>query len=174
MEMSDDHGYVALRQKAMLQKAEYISKVRTDKDYLKVFGKAEKSLENVSIAPATERDVRLAEHLDVERIRKRRKSNSEILHDAFHDWLIFRERKDTDCPMFVPVLVPGGRRDELRRYLINREIYCPIHWSISNYHKLDERTEYIYKNELSLICDQRYTENDMARIVKTIQLFMEE
>lgn len=41
------------------------------------------------------------------------------------------------------------------------------------YHNLDKKTEHIYKNELSLICDQRYTEEDMNRIVETIKAFME-
>ena len=75
--------------------------------------------------------------------------------------------------MFVPILVPDGKRDGLKRYLIKKGIYCPIHWPVGKYHRLDERTEYIYKNELSLVCDQRYTEEDMERIVKAIQLFME-
>ena len=75
--------------------------------------------------------------------------------------------------MFVPVLVPYGKRDELRKYLIENEIYCPVHWPESKYHKLDERTEYIYQNELSLVCDQRYTESDMNRIVEVIKTYME-
>ena len=81
--------------------------------------------------------------------------------------------------MFVPVLVPDGKRNELRRHLINNEIYCPIHWPVSEYHmggshKLDDKTENIYANELSLVCDQRYIEEDMNRMVDVIREFWKE
>ena len=69
------------------------------------------------------------------------------------------------------VLVPNGKREALRHHLIRNEIYCPIHWPVSGYHELNERTGYIYQNELSLICDQRYSVKDMNRIIETIKTF---
>ena len=174
MVKSDDHGYTLLREKAMNLKNSYIhGRGVTDKRYLSVFEEAENALDCIDIAPADDRDVLTAQKLDVEGIRKRRRENAEILRSAFSDWLIFRDMKATDCPMFVPVLVPDGKRDELRKFLIKNEIYCPVHWPVSKYHKLDERTEYIYQNELSLVCDQRYTDQDMNRMIETIRLFLE-
>ena len=76
--------------------------------------------------------------------------------------------------MFVPIFVPKNRRNELKQYLINNEIYCPIHWPVSKFHQLDDKTQYIYENELSLVCDQRYIEEDMYRMVKTIKQFWKE
>lgn len=165
--------YTFLREQAMLQKSEYINGQRSDKGYLEIYDEAETVLENVGIAPAADRDVLLAQRLDVEVIKKKRRANAEVLRTAFTDWLIFRDMKDTDCPLFVPVLVPNGQRDRLRRYLIENEIYCPVHWPISECHRLDEQEQFIYKNELSLVCDQRYTEEDMKRMAKTIDKFME-
>ena len=180
MEHSDDYGYAFLRQRAMELKNSYINgyvdrkgNTVTDKGYLKVFEAAEECLEKVGIGPAEYRDMCMANDLDVEFIKTRRRENAKVLREAFHGWLIFPEMKDTDCPMFVPILVPNGKRDALRRYLISNEIYCPIHWSVSEYHRHDERTEKIYKNELSLVCDQRYTAEDMHKVVETIKLFME-
>ena len=173
MENTSDYGYVEYRKQAMQRKSEYISGLRADKKYLKIFDEAEEALDRVGIAPADSRDVDLAKKLNVEEIRARRRLNAGVLRSAFPDWLIFPDMSDSDCPMFVPVLVPDGRRDELRRFLINNEIYCPIHWPVSKYHKLDERAETIYKNTLSLVCDQRYTEEDMYRMVETIKAFME-
>lgn len=167
------HEYVAFRKKAMDEKKEYIKGVRADKDYLKVFDEAEELLETVGIARAAERDEELAQKLDLETIKNRRRVNAEVLRHAFPKWLIFPTLAPTSTPMFVPILVPDGKRDALRRYLINHEIYCPIHWPVSEYHKLDERTAYIYQNELSLVCDQRYTEQDMQRMIDTIKQFME-
>lgn len=175
MQDADDMGYVFLRDKAMKMKNSYIHGwgVR-DKEYLKIFEDAEECLEKTGVAPAALRDVQVINKLDVGFFKNRRRTNAEVLRNAFQDWLIFPNLSPSDTPMFVPVLVPDGKRDELRRFLIKNEIYCPVHWPVSKYHRLDRRTEFIYKNELSLVCDQRYTEEDMNRIVETIKMFMGE
>ncbi len=179
MENADDFGYMILREMAMQQKSRYLSGASdtngnklTDKRYLKLFAEAEQCLEHVGIAPASERDIELAGRLDVKAIRASRRSNAEILRAAFPEWLVFPKMKATDCPMFVPILVPDGRRDALRRFLIEHEIYCPVHWPLSEYHRLVEREKRLYDNELSLVCDQRYEAKDMERMVRTINLFM--
>lgn len=180
MENSDDLGYTLLREKAMQLKNSYINGYVNDrgnrvadKGYLKIFDAAEEALENIGIAPAAERDIALAKQLDAGLLKARRRANAKILRSAFPDWLIFQEMKENDCPMFVPILVPDGKRNEMRRFMINNDIYCPIHWPVSEYHQLEERTETIYQNELSLVCDQRYTEDDMFQMVETIKAFME-
>ena len=61
----------------------------------------------------------------------------------------------------------------LRRYLIDKEIYCPVHWPLSSYHDIDKSSRKIYEDELSLVCDQRYSEVDMQRMVDEIRMFME-
>ena len=165
-------GYVRLREKAMQQKHDYINGCGSSgKKYLELFKAAEEYLEKPIFVSGEDRDINLARKLDVDYIRSRRKSNAKVLIKAFPDWLIFPEIKDSDCPMFVPILVPDGRRDELRRYLIENKIYCPIHWPESAYHKLDEMTEKIYRNELSLVCDQRYSEDDMNRMIEVINIW---
>ena len=169
---TNDLGYTTLREKAMQLKHNYIGGIDgVDKSYLRIFNEAENVLENVGIAQAADRDIRAALKLDIEFIKSTHRKNAEILRQAFSDWLIFPDMKDTDCPMFVPVLVPNGRRNELRRHLINNEIYCPIHWPVSEYHQPDEKAEAIYTNELSLVCDQRYTKNDMNRMIDIIREF---
>lgn len=172
---SDDFGFTALRKKAMDLKNGYISgRGAADKGYLRVFSEAEEALEHVGIAPAAERDVELMQRLDTDYIQTRRRENAKVLMDAFEDMAVFSDMKDSDCPMFVPILVPDGKRDELRRYLIKQGIYCPVHWPISDYHRLTEQEQFIYDHELSLVCDQRYTKQDMNRIVDAIRRFWEE
>lgn len=175
IEDSDDFGYVPLREKAMHMKNSFIHGWGiTDKRYLTVYEEAEKCLEKVGIVPAAERDMWVAQKIDVEKIKNKRRANAEVLRKEFSDWLVFPDLFTSETPMFVPILIPDGNRDNLRKYLMKNRIYCPIHWPVSKYHKLDEKTEYIYKNELSLVCDQRYTEEDMNRMVETIKMFMEE
>ncbi|MBR1571734.1 MAG: hypothetical protein IJ655_03230 [Lachnospiraceae bacterium] len=175
MQNGDDYGFAVLREKAMQQKNSFIHGWGVvDKGYLELFEEAEDSLERVGIGPAADRDIALALDLDAEYIKTQRRKNAQIIKQAFPDWLIFREMATSDTPMFVPIIVPDGRRDELRKYLVKNEIYCPIHWPVCKYHKLDKRTAFLYNNELSLVCDQRYSEEDMCRIVETIRMFMEE
>lgn len=168
---ADDCGYAALRRKAMESKKEYLDG-KGDKSYLEVFDQAEELLDEIGIVQADEQDIQRVPYLDADFMRTARRRNAEILRKAFPDWLLFLEMRETDCPMFVPVLVPGGKRDELRRHLTSNEIYCPMHWPVSEYHRLDSRSENLYKNELSLVCDQRYTPEDMNRIVAIIKDFM--
>ena len=168
----DNCEYSLLREKAMNLKKLYIEG-NGDKEYLTIFDKAEDCLERIGILSAANRDIQLALRIDVRKIVEQRRSNAEILRNAFADWLIFQDMKSTDCPMFVPILVPDSKRDELRRHLIQNEIYCPIHWPVNGYHKLNEQERFIYDNELSLVCDQRYTEEDMNRMVEIIKAFME-
>lgn len=171
----EDKGYTALREKAMLMKFRYINGYDgADKSYLNLYNSAEDILENIDVVRAAEQDVQMARRLDVESIRTKRRANAEILRRAFSDWLLFPQMTDTDCPMFVPILVSDGKRDALRKHLINNEIYCPVHWPVSEYHRLDERTKTIYTNELSLVCDQRYAEDDMNRMVEAIRTFWKE
>ena len=168
---TDNTRYVALRERAMALKREYMENNSSSKDYLEVYYEAEKLLDNIGMLCADERDIKVAKKLDVAMIIKKHRENAEILREAFYDWLVFPEMQTTDCPMFVPVIIPDGKRDDLRLYLNKNNVYCPVHWSISNYHSLSIAERFIYDNELSLVCDQRYGKNDMMRIVDCIKHF---
>lgn len=169
---SNGCGYVELRKRAMNLKERYVDgEENVGKKYLVMFEEAEELLDCIDGGLADKRDVRLACHFDAKAMRFRRRANATVLREAIPDWLIFSEMRSSDCPMFVPVRVPNGKRNDLRHFLIEHEIYCPIHWPVSEFHKLDDRTNELYEVELSLVCDQRYDEEDMWRIVETINLF---
>ena len=68
-----------------------------------------------------------------------------------------------DTPLFLPVFLITRYRDDLRKYLVEHGIYCPVHWPEVMGAELGIRAF-----ELSLICDQRYTEGDMEAIVDAI------
>ncbi len=165
--------YALLRKQAMELKEKYINGEIKEKKHLEIFNMAENVLESVEIGSASERDIHLAEMLDVKFIRAIRRENAEVLRKAFSSWLIFPKMELTDCPMFVPVLIPNGKRDELKRYLNDQRIYSPNLWPMSRYHQLTEDEKSFYDNELSLVCDQRYSVEDMKRIVRTIKNFWE-
>ncbi len=173
-----ESGYIELRQRAMQMKSKYIKELEENKEiegvekgYLNCFFEAEEILRNVDNSPASPLDIDRIKHLDIELIKKRRKTNAEVIRKSLGNWLVFPLMRDSDCPLFVPIIVPKGKRDELRQYLIMKKVYCPVHWPISEYHALTQEERYIYENELSIVCDQRYTESDMMYIVDTIKKF---
>lgn len=166
-----DSRYGAMRRLAMEMKADYIAGRTSDKEYLKLFNGAEEYLDHCPPAGADPSDVEKAQVMDVAFIKEQRRKNAAVLLDALADMAIFPRLNESDCPMFVPVLVPKDKRDELRRYLIQKEIYCPVHWPLTQLHHPDEQTMKIYTSELSIVCDQRYDENDMERIIEAIRAF---
>ncbi len=168
-----DEQFVALRKSAMEHKAEFIKLGETgEKEYLKQFSEAEDILDRYELAAASGRDEELIRHIDSALIRQKRRSNAKVLMEGLKDYLLFPEMKENDCPLFVPILVPDGRRNDLRRYLIDRSIYCPAHWPVSKYHTLNPRELFLYANEMSVVCDQRYDVNDMCRIVAEVKRFL--
>ncbi len=171
MYSNENEEYINTRKKAMEEKEKYINGKIDNKDYLNIFSKAEKMLDTLYSYKAYDKDIVDAKHLNIESIRNRRKENARELLKEVDKYAIFKEVKDDDCPLFVPIII--SNRDKLRRYLIDKKIYCPIHWPISNLHHLNDRELYIYQNELSLVCDQRYNIDDMKYLIKCIREFLD-
>lgn len=174
IEAHDEYPQVVqLRKRAMLSKAKYIYGEKNDKAYLKVFSEAEEALDSLNgVYAADERDIRVASKIDVELIRKKRRSNAEVLMDALKKYCIFPELKKEDCPLFVPIYVEN--RDKLRQKLIEKQIYCPVHWPITPSHIITSEQKQIYQSELSIVCDQRYGRMEMERIIDVIEKELKE
>jgi len=164
-----DSEYTKLRMTAMAKKAQYITGESDSKDYLVTFADAEAILENVGVLPACDRDIKIAKNFDVEGMKAARRRNAQILLNEFSDAAVFPRINPDDCPMFVPIRAKN--RNELRSWLIQNEIFCPVHWPISPYHRLSDSKQKLYEEELSLVCDQRYSEEDMLRMIETIRSF---
>lgn len=167
--------YSAMRRQAFAIKRAFIESDEGEKNhFLNLFGEAEELLETdyVGYKPMMETMAAFLQ-LDTVQITESRRRNAEILINGLNDIpeikLIFQTMNDNDVPLFVPILVRKNRT-ELRKYLIDNAIYCPIHWPKSTYHDgISKRAEKLYQQELSLICDQRYNSDDMNRIVERIK-----
>lgn len=158
--------FVLLRESAMNNKQKYIDGLSNDKYYLKQFAAAEKMLDYNKIYGANKRDIILAKRMDVDFIKQRRQQNARAIIDAFPDITIFKTFNENECPMFVPILVPNKKRDALRRHLIDNNVFCPIHWPNSGWENIED--------ELSLVCDQRYTISDIQKEIDLVKSFLRE
>lgn len=162
--------FISLKKEAMMQKKKYIEKnENTTKDFLCKFAESNKWLaDNYSQLTIDIESKNIFLNHDWEMNRKCRRDNARILYNGLKDCtniqFLFHE-DEMDCPLFVPVIIINNQRDAIRQKLIENKIYCPIHWPKPN----DRCKSNLYDWELSLICDYRYKEVDMRRIISIIQ-----
>ena len=165
--------YLEIKKQAMQMKEQYLSgDDSVDKQsFIDLFSCANNMLSNeyeyLAIDKHSE-DILL--NWNVEKIREKRVKNAKTLYQEIEEIpglsFLFSE-EELDCPLFVPIVVDEQKRDLLRQALIEQKIYCPVHWP-----KPFADSDFdLYKTELSLICDQRYNEQDMRFIADIITNF---
>lgn len=170
--------YIKSWRKASNMKKEYLLYNQGTKiEFLKLYKIANRLLSekyNECVAPSNE--IEKFETIDSDYLRMSRRSNAAVLMRKIRE-IIYPKRNDIqfmykrmnkeDCPLFVPILIEAKRRDEIRQRLIDRTIYCPVHWPIDRRYPYTETR--FHENEISLICDQRYDERDMLREVDEVK-----
>lgn len=158
--------YVLMRDEASKLKEQYLLGKNVNKNtFLDLYSRAETLLES---------DYKMycgiPVKFDFETIVSKRINNAKMLIDGIKDIkdirLLFGKINEEDTPMFVPILLEEETRNDLRQFLIKNQVYCPIHWPETKWNNGD-----IYKQELSLVCDQRYDENDIKREIDLINEF---
>lgn len=167
--------YIEMRNDAYYKKRHYMSIDGGDKEsYLRLFEAAESLLEREYIGYTADEES-MSAAAQIEQGFDRRRSNAGVLIDGLESirWIcpIFSTLSLEDAPLFVPILAPKGKRDELRNYLNKNKVYCPIHWPLSPYHKINDIERRIYQEEMSLLCDQRYGDKEMFRQLELLQTF---
>lgn len=106
---------------------------------------------------------------DFAAMRHKRRENAKYLHEHLKGVRFLGKLTDNTVPLFVPVFFDTTeQRNAVRKKLIEAQIYCPIHWPKPAQIPTNFEANRIYDTELSLICDQRYNIEDMARIVAII------
>lgn len=165
----ENDEYVSLRKEAMKQKKAYLSGETNNKMHLETYAKAEEMLDDSIEYCASVLDIEVAKQMDIDYIISKRRENAETLLLSLNEFSMFKEIKKEDKPMFVPILVRN--RKELKKFLIDNGVYCPVHWPVSSLHKLNDDERFVYDHELSLVCDQRYNTVDMKYIIQKIKEF---
>ena len=177
-----DSNYTSARNAAAKAKEAYMSGESDSKDYLGIYHSADLALKDDYSGYTPEKvETDYVLHIDSEHIALARRENarrlikglSGLVNDKFR--IVFPQVKDCDAPLFVPIILDESERNGLRRYLTSRDIYCPIHWGITDYHNdLSDRQRNIYNTELSLICDQRYGFDGIDREIYEIVRYFRE
>ena len=153
---------------AMELKKDYLETLNRDlkETYLGLFQESNEWLANhYSGLSIDDYSLNYIKHIDVEKQRYIRRRNASVLYDGLGESVQFMFPEDAmDCPLFVPIILHDNR-DFVRQHLIDNDIYCPVHWPHPNANCKSN----LYDIELSLICDQRYNETDMERIVSVVK-----
>ncbi len=168
---SDSNHAVKEKIAGMKAKYDYLTgKLDTKEDFLAVNAAFENDLIHVDrMLKIDDISLSIIAGIDIEHVIKQRRKNAEVLLNGLRelDGLVQALPEidlTSDTPLFLPIFMKTEDRDALRKHLICKGIYCPIHWPEVMGAEVGVRA-----NELSLICDQRYGEGDMQAIVDAIR-----
>lgn len=169
-----DEVYFSKRQRAMELKWKYLKEGIGEKEvFLALFAEAEEILDSGVVSAGHPRDKKLMASLDCDFIVNRRRENAQCLLHYVSRNALFPYLKESDVPLFVPLLLAKQNRDGLRDYLVSKNVFCPIHWPKTELHTAHGADSVLYDQEISLICDQRYGISDMKRIGQLVSDYLE-
>jgi len=173
------HSFVDMNLKAMRAKREYVKylDIKLKNEYRSLYAASENVLDFENDFHEMSKISRLIlNETDFLSMRKSRRNNYRHLDEFLKtiSWLrpVFDFLPENVVPLFFPVYI-SRKRDDVQKYLIENEIYSPIHWPVPTHlrSKMTEKTSYIYNNILSLPCDQRYSDPEMDRICHVLKEF---
>lgn len=160
--------YYKLVLEARIRKTEYLKNhIGKEEDFLNKFREAEEwyyKRENINLINESSKE--FLSYVNYSKIKAQRLSNYNYLYDKLRDnnkveILFDKDRIEDNVPLFFPVFI--NNRDFVRKELRKYNIFCPVHWDISeegwagNFQKSLE----ISKSILSIPIDWRYNEKDM-------------
>jgi dTDP-4-amino-4,6-dideoxygalactose transaminase len=110
---------------------------------------------------------------DLASMKKKRIENFNFLHENISNRfkrlnpVISASIESNICPVYFPLYVDN--RKEFQFILSENEIYATIIWPKSKFiTSLNKETEFIYDRIIGIPCDQRYSINDMQRVIEVI------
>ena len=172
-DLKSNVNYSTIKEQAMIEKAKYINKEEINKEeFLGKFKKANYILDiDYKRYKIDNKSYEILENMDLTEIVNKRKNNSKIIYTFLasqKNIKYIKYNEEDDCPLFIPIILEENERNELKKYLVENGVYCPNHWPIPSL-ITDEKQRKIYNMELSLICDQRYSEQEIQSYVELIK-----
>lgn len=106
--------------------------------------------------------------IDYATLARRRLANYRQLAGELADLALFPELPAGSVPLGFPIRVE--RRDALRTFLFGHHIYPAVHWPLDGVVPASFETSHaLAASILTLPCDQRYAEPDMARLARLVR-----
>lgn len=90
----------------------------------------EKYYHNQSIKDMSNFDKFLFSRQNINRLEEKHKNNFNYLLSQLRDIAIYKSLPEDVVPLGFPILI--NNRDEIRKELIKKNIFCPIHWNLPN------------------------------------------
>lgn len=132
---------------------------------LELINKGEALLDEEYRCKGTDYALAMMESIDKAKCAEKRRENAKILHEGLNRLGIMNVYRENTVPFFVPILLKD--RTKLRKKFFEHGIFCPVHWPHES-EKLQGENP-LYEMELSLICDQRYGEEEMGLILEVLE-----
>lgn len=168
--------FANIRENALLLKGKYVinSNDELKLEYSDLFARAESIISNqTEIYNIDETSKNILATANIDDLRYSRTENFTNLSNGLKNIngieAIFTTLPEYICPIFFPIYVKENR-DSVQQELSKQGIYCPVHWPLPSQidNKCLKNSKHIYDQILSIPCDQRYNENDMERIIFSI------
>ena len=162
------------RASGMILKDLFINnKLNCNKEYRTIFAEAEERLNTRNeIFMMSDLSAFLLKCFDVREIIKARKNNYIYLENkiCYLGLSPIVELSDKECPFAFVIRI--NNRDDFRRYLIENNIYCAVHWPYDGILP-EQRPTSVFNSKtlLSLPIDQRYNTEHMDYLINTISKY---
>ena len=164
--------FVNKKKSALIGKFNYLS---GNKNYSRYYFKnafvdAEKIIyQYKKPAPMTMESRNMLKKINFEKISKTRRKNFRHLLSHLTNIAFYKKLPNNVCPLGFPIICKN--RSKTKKNLIKNKIYPAIHWELSNEIKKNEFDESwkISKSILTIPIDQRYSMEDMERIVSVLR-----
>lgn len=173
MEKNYNEQYLKSINKARKRKSDYFKGEFSDENiFLDEFKKAEEFYQdNKEICMLSSEQQKKLEKLNLNYIKKRRIENFQYLYKFFEQKenikiITTNENIENKIPFTMIILI--NNRNEVRKKLFDKRIFCPILWDIINCEQIKgfEDSLKISKQILMIPIDQRYTIYDMKTFIK--------
>jgi dTDP-4-amino-4,6-dideoxygalactose transaminase len=159
--------------KASLAKYKFLFDHEGEKPaFLKQYREAEDILiDQKGFYTLSETSKNLQSNLDVSLLKSKRRQNFKtLLKGLSSDHPIkplFVHLDEDTVPLYFPMLVED--RASLQSHLVQESIYAPVVWPKADcLGAVCEEVDYMYQHLLCIPIDQRYGEDDMLRVIETI------
>jgi len=138
-----------------------------DSKYLALFEKGEEMIDENYDSRMSEESKALFAACDIDDVRRKRIANSKVILKGLNELGVktIIPVHENKTPLFIPIYLDD--RNKVRKAMFGQNIFCPVHWPLEGM-KIKKGAE-MAEHELSLIIDQRYTTEDMNRILQLLE-----